>query len=124
MGTSGTCGFRIDGTDKVTYSQSDTYPSGMGLSLLTELQGETLEHLKEVARGIELVEQGSTPTLDQVNACLSYSNVGVSTRSVKDWYCLFRHCHGTLKPWLKEGLTFMLDLVEDEVAVFTLSPGD
>lgn len=55
MGTRGAYGFIIDGTTKVSYNHSDSYPEWLGQRVLEALSGHTLEGLKARARAIRLV---------------------------------------------------------------------
>lgn len=109
MGTCGAFGFRLNGQDKVTYNHCDSYPTGLGLSLLEDLKGSSIEHLTRVAQEIILVPEGATPTPEQVETCKGWANLSVGSRSENDWYCLLRNAQGTLKPYLTEGLRYMLD---------------
>ena len=107
MGTRGAFGFRINNEDKVTYNHYDSYPSELGSDILTALSGETLEHLKEVAEGITLIDENVKPTPEQIELCKPWTDTTVSGQSTDDWYCLLRMAQGDLTVWTKGGLTLM-----------------
>lgn len=111
MGTRGTYGFRIGGKDVATYNHSDSYPSGLGRAVLEALAGRTVEQLRTVAQGIEVVNEGDKPTDAQIAICRArgFVNTNVSSRSVEDWYCLLRDAQGEIG-WLLDGkVPFMTD---------------
>lgn len=104
MGTRSAIGFRIDGTDKLVYNHSDSYPDGLGADLIDQL-GEMLKNptLKEQARALVAIPEDYTPTPEDVERCKPYTNLGVSTRSLSDWYCLTREAQGDLNALLVIG---------------------
>jgi hypothetical protein len=113
MGTRGVYGFRIDGVDKLAYNHYDSYPDGLGASIVTEVRGLShtmlLEDLRESVRGIEMVDEASKPTEKQKQLCRDAGLVDlhVSEKSEDDWYCLMRGGQGSLIFPLRLG--FMLD---------------
>ena len=67
MGTRGAIGFRLDGVDKVAYNHFDSYPSGLGADVLTELCGKpNWEKMKEQVRNLAFLNQDVPPTEAQV----------------------------------------------------------
>lgn len=94
MGTRGAMGVRIDGVDKIEYNHFDSYPEGLGKSVVETvraiLQDRTLgvEGLCTLARRLRAVDPSSEPTDDDIEALRGYANLDVSDKSLKDWYCL------------------------------------
>jgi len=64
--------------------------------------------LKDIANSIELVEEDSVPTPEQVEAYRGYSDTDVATQTLTDWYCLLRHTQGELEHY-RNGLRHMVD---------------
>ena len=111
MGTRGAYGFRINGEDKITYNQSDSYPSGLGNKIANFLsEFEDIEQLKIIAENIELVNEDDKPTKEQKEEAKKFGlyNEDVSSRSDDDWYCLIRNAQGDLSVY-ERGLKFMID---------------
>lgn len=96
MSTRGLYGIRKDGVDKCTYNHSDSYPSWLGRKVLEFCANTTVENLEKFFNKIELVEESSKPTEEQIKKCVEagYYNGLVSTKSVDDWYCLLRNLQG------------------------------
>jgi hypothetical protein len=110
MGTRGAIGFRLDGQDKVTYNHFDSYPSGVGAELLTELCGiKNWEAVKTAVRNITFIDQNEPPTEEQIELCAEFTDLGVGDQSTSDWYCLLRGAQGSLAPYLTGKLPFMSD---------------
>ncbi|NCQ52119.1 hypothetical protein GW796_09555 [archaeon] len=108
MGTRGALGFRSGRKDKVTYNHFDSYPDGLGNSVLTFIKGETLESLKKTASNIVLVNSEDIPSAEQVKECDKWTNVGVGNQSTEDWYCVLRKSQGDLLSY-SNGLKYMID---------------
>lgn len=111
MGTRGAFGFTIDGTDKVSYNQYDSYYSGRGLDTVRSLrqilktQGEAW--LQERVRSLKVVSEEQKPTRADIAALAPYTDLGVSTGKTDDWYCLTRKAHGDIAGILEMG--YILD---------------
>lgn len=108
MGTRGCYGFHLGKIDKVTYNHMDSYPTWLGVNVMSFINETPDIEMKEVASCIELVDEDSKPTPKQIKAYKGYANTDVSTKSLKDWYCLLRETQGDLTPY-KNGLTHMID---------------
>lgn len=96
MSTRGLYGIRKNGVDKCTYNHSDSYPSWLGKKVLEFCANNTIENLEKFFNKIELVDESSKPTEEQIKKCVEagYYNGVVSTKSVDDWYCLLRNLQG------------------------------
>jgi hypothetical protein len=108
MSTRGAFGFHSDKQDKIGYSHCDSYPEGLGKTILEFISKETLESLQKISNNIVLVSNESTPTENQIKECQNWTNLGVSGQTVDDWYCLLREAQGDLQAY-KDGLKYMLD---------------
>lgn len=56
MSTRGAIGFRFNGTDKIAYNRWDSYPDGLGMSLIEWLKDKTIDELKDECEDIVLVD--------------------------------------------------------------------
>ena len=110
MSTRGAYGFRVNEQDKVTYNHSDSYLESLGVSVLSFVANESTESMKKTAERIKLVKEDKKPTEAQIKKCESYTNLGVSKRSVDDWYCLMRNAQGELDIYAgDDGFPYMID---------------
>lgn len=108
MSTRGAFGFRIDGADKVTYNHFDSYLSGLGATLLSDLRKTDEETLVRAARRIRLVDDQEAPTAADIERYGDWANTGVSSGRLNEWYVLLREAQGRLAPYL-DGLDVMID---------------
>ncbi len=109
MGTRGAVGFRIDGTDRVTYNHYDSYPSGLGEVVVAFCKRTKDIDLAPFVRGIRLVDQGVPPRQSEIEKYRQQEFDGsMSSGRLQDWYCLLRKTQGQLDFYL-EGLDVMLD---------------
>lgn len=121
MGTRGVIGFRIDDKDKVMYNHMDSYPEGLGIQLLEEMDEiisldvsktvkETrINKLKENVRNIRLIEEEeeklSPLDIDWAKQH-GFANFDVGGKEIS-WYQLLRGMQGNLIDCLKHSV--MLD---------------
>jgi hypothetical protein len=96
MGTRGAFGFRIGGIDKITYNHWDSYPSGLGQTVVDDLV-EVIRHgdshigdLLGLVEALRLVKRTDVPTPEQISKCRPWTDLSVSGQSTSDWYCLLR----------------------------------
>ena len=66
MSTRGLYGIRKNGVDKCTYNHSDSYPSWLGKKILEFCANNTIENLEKFFNKIELVDESSKPTEEQI----------------------------------------------------------
>lgn len=104
MGTRGAIGFIVDGKEKVTYNHYDSYPSSLGLEVLEFIAKTKIEEIREGARKIEIVDEGSKPSAEQKARLKEFTDLGVAGQSDDDWYCLLRQAQGNLGAHLKCGV--------------------
>lgn len=111
MGTRGLFGVFVNGKSKLMYNHFDSYPECLGIKVLRDvkslLQEKGLVWMKKRAEELNQINQYSTPTEKQIQELEPYTDLGVSDRSVYDWYCLFRHLQGELAEVFKIG--YILD---------------
>lgn len=95
MGTRGAYGFKADGKYFVTYNHFDSYPSGLGVEILTFLahvkDTNGWDVLKDKVRGVKLVSESDTPGKESIIKYKDVADLGVSHQSQDDWYCLLRN---------------------------------
>jgi len=109
MGTRGIYGFRINGEDKVTYNQFDTYLDGLGLIMCTFVADTPAKKLKTIAEDIVLVSLDTKPTKEQIAICRDFADLSVSERTYEDWYCLLRNAQNNPEAYRDTGLIYMID---------------
>lgn len=99
MGTRGTYGFRKDGIDKLTYNHWDSYPDGLGRTVVEFCKNHDVEELKNIFDKIIMVDKNTPPTEKQIDECIEngFTDFNVSSGSKTDWYCLLRNCQGDLE---------------------------
>lgn len=108
MGTRGIVGFRLDGEDRLAYNHFDSYPSGLGIEVVQQIDKmATMHFLDDTVRDITLVTDETPITQKVIDRCTEITNLGVSRQSTYDWYCLLREAQGNLLAYLELGL--MLD---------------
>ena len=56
MGTRGAIGFRFEGTDKLTYCHSDSYPTYLGKEVIQNIQKMDVSSAKSIFKKIKMVE--------------------------------------------------------------------
>jgi hypothetical protein len=99
MGTRGAFGFWKDGVHKVTYNHSDSYPSVLGNEVVEFIKGHTIGELNKIFDKIEMVDRNTKPTKEQIEKCKPFTDLGVSSQSTNDWYCLLREAQGNLSAY-------------------------
>jgi hypothetical protein len=109
MSTRGTLGFRLNGQDKVTYNHSDSYPSWLGVRVLSFVRNTTEAEMTAIADKITLVDDCTPPTPEQIQICVDAGmcNLTVANQSETDWYCLMRNAQGDLNTY--KTIPFMID---------------
>lgn len=69
MSTRGAVGIRFNNKDKVGYNHFDSYPTGLGDSILHFLQKNSIEQLKEIYNSIEFADSIEDWGWDWDNNC-------------------------------------------------------
>lgn len=115
MSTRGYLGLKKNGELKGMYNHFDSYPSGLGVYIIETLNGidsgDRINVLNETYDFIQLVDEDSKPTKEQIKLCKDsgVANFVVSTKSEDDWYCLLRGTQGNLKLYIDKVIPYMLD---------------
>jgi hypothetical protein len=112
MGTRGLFGFLYKGVYYMVYNHWDSYPEGLGRQLVAEIRqmlkegrmDEWIELLKKIKVVVE--EEYVVPTPEDIEKLAPYTDLEVSERSVKDWYCLTHKCQGSFLSVLKSGYLY------------------
>jgi len=97
MSTRGAYGFVQDGKYKVTYNQSDSYPSGLGQEVVnfvkSVVESEALDTLKERVKAVKLVDESKPATKAEIKRYEKFYQ-NVSSGAKTEWYCLLRDLQG------------------------------
>jgi hypothetical protein len=104
MSTRGFIGFVVDGTEKIAYNHSDSYPEGLGRLVLDWLRTAQLDDVRRLAAALRVVGPKSTPTADDIERLRPYANPGVATGSLDDWYVLLHATQGNPAAILDAGV--------------------
>lgn len=109
MGTRGSLGVVIDGTNKLAYNHYDSYPSHLGVKMLGSARSMSheLDAARSLARKLVLVDEQEVPTAEQVKTLLDNLDNPEDTRTDQDWYNVLRDAQGDLFGYLQAG--FMPD---------------
>ena len=113
MGTRGTITIIYKGRTIKIYNHLDSYPAGLGQSLvddikkILELYG--LEWLRDKVLNIKIVNNGEVPSEIVINELAVYTDLDVSKKSTSDWYCLLRKTQGSLINLLNAGYALEYD---------------
>lgn len=119
MGTRGFVVIIYRGRYYLIYNHYDSYPEGLGKSLIIQLikllDKYEYDNLKLKISNLEIVNDSITPTEDDINYLKEYTNLGVSTRSTNDWYCLLHRCQGSIIRTLEAGYIYCEDITSRDI---------
>lgn len=102
MGTRGFTGFMVDGEIKISYQQYDSYPDGVGVTVLNYLKSGPVD-MAAKARALRVVTD-ETPVTDADIASLGrFADTAVSTGDLREWYVLLRATQGDPAAILEAG---------------------
>lgn len=115
MGTRGFIGFVADGVEKIAYNQFDSYPDGVGATVLDFLWANRHEltctrhssvsgSAPDLIRKLRVVGENSTPTAEDVERLSQYADLRVGTRDPREWYVLLRETQGNPALMLQAGV--------------------
>jgi hypothetical protein len=95
MGTRGIFGFKCGQQYKLKYNHFDSYPDGLGVSVVNFVRRinnvNGWNPLKDKCLELQLIDSRIEPTAKQINKYKRYADMNVSSRSLKDWYTLGRN---------------------------------
>lgn len=110
MGTRGAYGFRLNETDYIIYNHWDSYPGGLGQSILDQLLGQDIDQMREAVAKLQPVnDRTDHPTPELIEKYKSYADTNVGNQDLDDWYCLLRRTQGTIIPFLTGGVEHYID---------------
>lgn len=100
MGTRGFLGFVVNGEEKIAYNHWDSYPSHLGITVLSFLR----EYPELLARAADLraVSDDVPPTEEDIQRLAQYTNTSVGS-GTHDWYNLLRETQGDPEKMLESG---------------------
>jgi hypothetical protein len=105
VSTRGFVTFVIDGAEKTAYNHSDSYPDGLGLTMLEWLRQAAADEATAIrARGLRVVDPESKPSPGDIERLKGFANAGVGTQSLDDWYVLLRETQGEPALMLEAGV--------------------
>lgn len=106
MGTRGLTGFVLDNQIKASYQQFDSYPTGVGLTVLSFARGLTdLVDLRRQVSKLKVVPEQGKPTKAQRDALTK--RAGITVEEGEDWYWALRSTQGQPARILESG--YILD---------------
>lgn len=108
MGTNGSVVYVIDGDRKEQYVHNDSYPESLGVRLLKWLRKSWDDPATyEAVSALKMIPPNAPdPTPAQQQRLAKYADLGVSNRSLADWYCLLRECQGEPALTLEAGYVY------------------
>lgn len=107
MGTRGFVGFVSGGETKVAYNHFDSYPGGLGITMLDWLSVADFTEAAAQALALRVVDPESTPTPEDVVRLSNHLNLGVDGGHPGDgpsWYQLLRGTQGSPSLMLAAGV--------------------
>lgn len=108
MGTNGSIIYRIDGEGKEQYVHNDSYPESLGVRVLKWLRKSWDDpETYNAVRALQPIRMNNPdPTAAEQKKLAKYADLGVSNRSLSDWYCLLRECQGEPTLTLESGYIY------------------
>jgi hypothetical protein len=108
VGTNGAVVYVIDGERKEQYVHNDSDPEGLGVDVLKWLRKAWEDPaVYEAARRLKpIVLNHPDPTEAEQQALAKYADLGVSEKSLSDWYCLLRTTQGDSALTLEAGYVY------------------
>jgi hypothetical protein len=98
MGTRGVCGFRLHGTDYLTYNHFDSYPSGLGNEMIRQWntytslsRDDALPGLALLLASVKVVDEAASPTAEEAERLKPYHE---NVSSGGDFYSYLRGLQG------------------------------
>ena len=100
MGTRGSVGFILNDQYKASYNHFDSYPTGLGQDMADFVNKVNAEDgwnkIKKEVKKVKLVSEEKQPTKPQIEKYMAFSNTGIGSGDIKDWYCLLREVQGAV----------------------------
>lgn len=104
MGTRGAITFVAGGVEKTVYNHFDSYPTGLGVTVLDWLRSPSwdLATVRAQVEALRLVDDSDEPTPEEREQFAHLADPGVSTG--RDWYSLLRETQGEPAAILEAGV--------------------
>ena len=112
MSTRGAIGFYYNGDTKAFYNHFDSYPECLGISVLNQVRRMNLNDMRERFKSIVMVDEDSMPKPELMTRYADVADLGVSSHSLSDWYCLLRNVQGRLDLYMDGTIEHMIDAVD------------
>ncbi len=119
MSTRGLYGFVIDGTVKVTYNHSDSYPDWLGRNVLEFVRqlvkDGAVDSAAQRVHDLRVVTDETPVTDEDIETLRPWTNISVGSRRERpDWYQLLRDTQGNpdailSSGYISDGADFALD---------------
>lgn len=104
MGTRGFIGFVAGGVEKIGYNHSDSYPDGLGLTVLAWLRNVDGGAAADAAARLKVVAHDDEPSDEDIERLKAYADFGVGGHSERPtWYQLLRETQGQPELVLEAG---------------------
>jgi len=89
---------RVDESDKLSYCHFDSYPSGLGLQVLSAARviADNMETFRQRARDMRVVVEKEVATHEDIAHYSEWADTSVSSGEISDWYVLLRKMQGKL----------------------------
>lgn len=95
MGTRGFLGFVVDGEEKIAYNHMDSYPSGLGVAVMSWAAQADLDVARKSASVLRVVSDAEPPTRADIRRLRPYADPEVSAPAgPRDWYSILRGTQG------------------------------
>jgi hypothetical protein len=104
MGTRGFISFVVDGETKTAYNHHDSYPDGLGVTVLDWLRMAHEGGARRMASALRVVEPNSHPTDEDIERLAPYASTHVGAQRMDDWYVLLRGTQGNPAAILDAGV--------------------
>lgn len=106
MGTRGAYGFTVAGKNKITYNHYDSYPDGLGKTIVEFVACRTPEQLSKIAKAIKMVNENKKITAAQIK---KLGTLGITVTADDDWYNVLRDYQGNLEKLSSTGMPYMIN---------------
>lgn len=114
MGTRGTIRIRKNGKQIIMYNHYDSYPSGLGVKFLKDIQTMIekygLDGFLQMIDSVKIVTDADIPTEEDIQKLAEYTDLSVGPKSNLSWYCLLRKLQGDFMKLLEVGYMHMYDI--------------
>jgi len=108
MGTRGFWGVRHDGRMRTTYNHYDSYPTGLGVSMVEFIQSTDMATLGERVFALAEVHEGDSPSPEQMQALVE-AGTWMHVSTGQDWYSALRGTQGEPEKMIESGFWMTQD---------------